>query len=108
MLSLAQIKEAVAGICMKNSADLAVLFGSYARGTATEKSDIDIFLVENTTAPFLKRLDRYFDALIDVLHSSIDIFVYNHAEFRSMKDGFFIRKALEEGIILYESGKIRP
>jgi len=107
MLSFHSIRTIVEKICVQNNADLALLFGSYARGTATEKSDIDLIFVEETQQPFLRRLDRYFDTLSDMLHSSIDIFVYNPKEFEAMKDSFFLQKALKEGIVLYESGKIR-
>lgn len=42
MLTLSEIKETVIGLLNKYNAEYALLFGSYARGTATENSDIDI------------------------------------------------------------------
>ena len=41
-LTLSEIKETVIGLLNKYNAEYALLFGSYARGTATENSDIDI------------------------------------------------------------------
>jgi len=107
MLPISRIRRTVRDICVKNNADLALLFGSYARGNASERSDIDLIFVEETKQPFLQRLDRYFDILIDELGLPVDVFIYNSKEFDSMKKGFFIKKALNEGIILYESGKKR-
>ncbi len=42
MLSIPTIKERIAPICEKYPINKAYLFGSYARGDATEKSDVDI------------------------------------------------------------------
>ena len=42
MLSLNEIKVSVTSLLKKYHAESALLFGSYARGTATDDSDIDI------------------------------------------------------------------
>ena len=42
MLSIPTIKERITPICEKYPINRAYLFGSYARGDATEKSDVDI------------------------------------------------------------------
>ena len=42
MLSIEIIKEKLAPVFEKHGATKAVLFGSYAKGTATEKSDVDL------------------------------------------------------------------
>jgi len=83
----------------------ALLFGSHARGTATEHSDIDVIFVEETDAPFLQRLGRYMDPLVDELKSAAEVFVYTPDEFTSMKESFFVKKALEEGVVVFERGK---
>lgn len=90
----------------KNGALLAVLFGSHARKTATKRSDIDILFVEETNDAYLQRLERYFFPLVDALHESIDVFVYTPSEFIRMKERFFVKKAIEEGEIIFEQGKI--
>ena len=45
--TLEQIRDAVAPIAKKYQIPAVYLFGSYARGTATEESDIDL-LVDTT------------------------------------------------------------
>lgn len=85
-----------------NGAKLAVLFGSYARGTATTRSDVDLIFVEDTDLPFLKRIDRYFDPLVDMLRAPVETLVYTPDEFERMKLRPFITRALREGIVLYE------
>ncbi len=37
-------KQKIIGICRKNDISYCALFGSYARGEATEKSDIDLLV----------------------------------------------------------------
>lgn len=100
--SIETIREAAVRVAEANGAKLAILFGSYARGTATARSDVDLIFVEDTDLPFLKRLDRYFDPLADMLSGPVETLVYTPDEFESMKDRAFIKRAVEEGVVLYE------
>lgn len=102
---IVKIKSAIESIAIKNGAMFALLFGSYARGTATRHSDVDVIFVEETSDPFIKRLGRYMDPLVDELHLAAEVFVYTPREFSAMKAGFFVKKALDEGVIVYELGK---
>ena len=101
-----KIQKEVAEVAQQYGAMKAVVFGSYARGTATRESDLDVLIIEDTTAPFLKRIDRYFDALTARLDISVEVLVYTPSEIESMKHRPFIRTAYREGIVVYESGKI--
>ena len=81
------------------SVRLVLLFGSLARGDVRSESDIDLLVVKETDKKFLDRLDEFYkDASI-----AMDIFVYTPEEFESLKDRGFIKKAVEEGVILYET-----
>lgn len=100
--SLDAIRDAAVRVSEANGARLAILFGSYARGTATPRSDIDLIFVEDTDLPFLRRLDRYFDPLADMLHAAVETLVYTPDEFERMRERVFIKRAVEEGIVLYE------
>ncbi len=71
-------------LSVKNKAIFALLFGSYARGTATEHSDLDIIFVEETNKPFLSRLDPYFSPLSDLMNGGVDVFVYMPDEFKKI------------------------
>ena len=100
--SIETIREAAVRVAEANGAELAILFGSYARGTATARSDVDLIFVEVTDLPFLRRLDRYFDPLADMLSAPVETLVYTPDEFENMKDRAFIKRAVEEGVVLYE------
>ena len=80
----------------------AILFGSYARTTEDKRSDIDLIIIDDEELPYLERLDKYFKDISEALNVPVDIFVYNPDEFEDMKQGFFIGKAVAEGVTLYE------
>ena len=105
MLTIQQIKDAAVEVAVRNGASFAILFGSYARGTADDRSDVDLIFVEDTDLPFLRRLDRYFDPLVDKLRTAVEVLIYTPEEFEDMKDRAFVRRALAEGVIVYESGE---
>jgi predicted nucleotidyltransferase len=77
-----------------------------ARGTATRDSDVDVLFVEETELPYLNRIDRYFDVLADRLDRTVEILVYTPSELDRRAELPFLKKALAEGIVVYEQGKI--
>ena len=106
MIDTKSVEDAVRDVARANGAKLAVLFGSFARGTQTRRSDVDAIFVEQTPARFLDRLARYFDPLTERLPVPVEVFVYTPEEFRRMKDRPFLRRALSEGITVYEQGEL--
>jgi predicted nucleotidyltransferase len=102
MKKLADVKNAIQAIAESNGARKAILFGSYARGSATRNSDIDIVFVEETAEPFLKRMDKYLYPLIDILTESVEVMVYTPDEFSRMQGSPFMKRIISEGIVVYE------
>lgn len=75
----------------------AILFGSYARGNATDKSDVDIVIDSQGE---LLNLHFYglLEDLTELLNKSVDLF-----EWSELKRNPSIRSAIEqEGVVLYE------
>ena len=80
-----------------------ILFGSYAYGTPTEDSDIDLFLVKDTE-------DRNYDVaakmkLLDLIHKyriGFDILSASNNFLQSREDYFYKVDILEKGQVLYE------
>ena len=64
---------------------------------------MEVLFVEETDQPFLKRLDRYFDPLVDRLQRAVEILVFKPEEFERMSDGPFWKRVLKEGVVVYES-----
>jgi len=88
-----------------------VLFGSYARGTATEDSDLDVMVVLDSNERS-KNFDEFIErgkpvsAAVRELRKTMpmDLIVYTLAEFeylRHEKD-FFVEEIMENGKVLYE------
>jgi len=93
------LKKIVEKLKKDKSVKLILLFGSLARGEVREWSDIDLIVVKETDKRFLDRLDEiYKDAEV-----AMDVLVYTPEEFERMKNRSFIKKAIEEGKILYEA-----
>ncbi|MBN1322689.1 MAG: nucleotidyltransferase domain-containing protein [Methanotrichaceae archaeon] len=78
---------------------LVLLFGSMARGEIHSGSDIDLIVVKETDERFLDRLDEFY---VDATEP-MDVLVYTPEEYESMKWRPFLRRAIEEGVVLYEA-----
>ena len=80
-----------------------ILFGSYARGEATERSDIDLLIIQPSNLPRYKRSTPIRLALKELFPSK-DIVVYTPEEVEEWKSAStsFIASVLREGRVLYE------
>ena len=80
-----------------------ILFGSYAAGTPTPDSDVDLLVVLETTATRVERYARVSEALWP-RPFPVDILVKTPAELRqAMRDGDrFITDILQHGQVVYE------
>jgi len=82
-----------------------VLYGSYAYGTPTEDSDIDLFILKDTNK---RRVDRFVDVKEIVYNPErkipISPLIYNPNELdeRVKLEDDFILEILNKGVILYE------
>ena len=65
-------------------AHAAWLFGSHARGTAGDGSDIDVIVVAPTERPFVDRFRDYLPAIVDA-GVGVDLLVYTPEEFARMQ-----------------------
>lgn len=79
----------------------AILFGSLARGDVGPWSDIDLILVKETEKRFLDRLDEFYGKVLPDV--PVDVLVYTPEEFaRLSRERAFVRRALKEGVVLYD------
>jgi predicted nucleotidyltransferase len=87
-----------------------ILFGSYAKGTATEDSDIDLAVILDSEE-FAKNSDERMDrrrpvsrALLEVNRQySMDIIVYSKGEYEYLekKESDFVREIKDKGKEIY-------
>ena len=76
------------------------LFGSYARGRADLFTDLDVLVIMNTDKPFIERAGEIYSLLC--LPVDADVLCYTPEEFRRMCDTPFMKKILEDEVVLYE------
>ena len=78
-----------------------ILFGSLVHGDPGLASDLDLLIVWDTALGFLERTAELYRRLQPRV--AADFLVYTPGEMRRMKDTPLVRRALEEGRILYEA-----
>lgn len=101
------IRRVVADACRRAGARRAVLFGSYARGTADAASDLDLLIVCETELPFVERF-RLFREVLEAFPGA-ELVVYTASELEAMRSrGGFVEQVEREGIVLYEEAARPP
>lgn len=80
----------------------AIVFGSWARGTNTRRSDLDLAVIIPTERAFLDRRRELhgIDELLGGLHP--ELLIYAPGELEAISHRPFIRRMLSEGITIYE------
>ncbi len=82
----------------------AIVFGSLARGEPSRRSDLDLLVIQKTDKRFLDRYDGILSEITEVVRGrDVDLLIYTPEELQMMSDRLFIRTALKEGIVIYES-----
>jgi predicted nucleotidyltransferase len=103
MLTETEIDALVRRIVARMQPQKVILFGSYVKGRATLKSDLDIFVIQETVLPPIKRADvlkhLFSNALIP-----IDIHIYTPEEVEEYGEEpySFVNSVLKSGKTVYE------
>ena len=99
------INEAIEILATQFSPDKIILFGSHARGTATEQSDVDFLVLCDCKGRKGRLTDDMHEALKDMPFPK-DIVVMSPKEFELDRQipGTLARPVGREGIVLYERG----
>jgi predicted nucleotidyltransferase len=81
-----------------------ILFGSHARGDATEESDLDVMVVEESVSDRLREMVRL-SRLLRPLGLALDLLVVSEEKFSYWRDtpGNVYFEAASEGKVLYEA-----
>jgi predicted nucleotidyltransferase len=97
-----RVRGAVRDTAVQFGATKAIVFGSFARDSATRHSDVDAVFVEKTDRRFIERLDRYMNGIYDRVGIPAEVFVYTPEEFADMAKRPFMKRILREGVMAYE------
>jgi predicted nucleotidyltransferase len=101
------IQQMVEAIVQEVKPQCIYLFGSRARGTATEDSDVDLLIVEaETFDPSRSRWSelRRIRRVLKPFHVPKDVLVYSHEEFEKWRGSInhIVAHAISEGRLVYE------
>ena len=80
------------------------LFGSYANGTATNDSDIDLFIVKDTTERKKDRIEQVLNIIKTYPDIGVDMIIYTPKELDYVKSDVvnIANEAIKTGKLLYE------
>jgi len=103
MISDTQIEQVAVQLGDAANASQVILFGSYARGEATDRSDVDLMVVADTDLPPHKRAVALYKQFRPYPFG-MDIVVYTPQEVQEQKksDLTFVSTVLREGRTFYE------
>jgi predicted nucleotidyltransferase len=105
MITQEQISEITKRIVANFKPQKIILFGSYANGTPTEESDLDLLIIKDSQIP--SRLqNRKVRRMLSDLRVPVDIIVKTPEEFQTYRNiiGTIIYPADKFGKVIYESG----
>ena len=103
MISGEQIQQAVKRLVVAAKPSKIILFGSYARGDATEDSDLDLMVIEREVPNKLNEMVRLRQELRP-LRIPVDLLVYSqdYVDEWGHLPGTALYWALHEGKVLHE------
>ena len=81
--------------------DSVVLFGSYAKGTASKDSDIDILILAKNKAPIFREIKD----LYAKYGREINVIILTPKELEQQKQKEFVKEIIKNHYILYGSEK---
>ena len=94
--SIDEIRQRIEPVAKKYGVSMVWLFGSYARGEATEKSDVDL-LIDGGSIRTLFQLSALRLELEDALQKSVDLITVGNNDER------FLQKIRQDEVILYDA-----
>jgi len=102
MITSKQINEVVEKIVINVNPEKIYLFGSYANGTPTVDSDLDLLVIKDTDTPIYKR-NTEIKKYLRGIKIPLDLFVYTPSEVNQFKDSktAFVNQIIEEGKLVY-------
>jgi predicted nucleotidyltransferase len=115
MVSEGQIAEVLKNLVRGFDPERVILFGSYARGTATDDRDLDLLILKEGIES-KSFMERYSEAMISIRGKKsapaalkglvLDLLVYSPAEWQTLlkENQSLAVRILKEGRLLYKHG----
>lgn len=105
MLTSEEIDALVARVVARVRPEEVIVFGSYAKGTATPGSDLDLCVVMETVLPLTRRADALRPLLAGCL-VPVDVHVHTPEEMREYgkEQHTFLYSVRASGKVVYSAG----
>ena len=104
VINAEQISRRARPIFRRYGIKKAILFGSFATGKQTHRSDVDLVLIQDTDKRYFERFEGILKELYKVIRGrDIEIFIYTPEELSGISHRKFIQNILREGQVIYES-----
>jgi predicted nucleotidyltransferase len=102
MITRNQIDAVTQKIIVEFAPEKIILFGSYAHGTATGDSDLDLLIIKDNSGPLVQR-NRDVRKLLREFMFPVDVIIKTTREFDTFKDivGTVVYSANKYGQVLY-------
>ena len=97
--SIEDIRRIVTPIAIRHKLDRVFLFGSYARGTATDNSDIDL-CVDASGLKGMFALGGLYADLAESLNKKLDLVTMKSLQYNT--DAAFLENVRRDGVLIYE------
>ncbi len=101
-MSIDEIRDKLRVLTNNRAIRKVILFGSYARGDVSRRSDMDFAVIMDTDKRFFDRYELC-DELYDIFDTGLDILPYTEEEFSRISHRSFIKTIIKEGVVVYES-----
>ena len=103
MLTSEEINDLVDRIVKRLDPHKVIIFGSYAKGTSTTMSDLDILVVKETEVPIARRADELMPIFANML-IRVDVHIYTPEEIEAYGNEplSFISSVLRTGEMVFE------
>ncbi len=103
MLTEDEIKRLVRRIVNRVEPYKVIVFGSYAKGNATKRSDLDLFVIKDTFLPMARR-NEDIRSLLANLPIAVDVHVYTPEEVEEYgsEKYTFVHSVLKTGKVIYQ------
>ncbi|CAN5551004.1 nucleotidyltransferase domain-containing protein [soil metagenome] len=102
----AHIKKVCRQIVDRFSPDKVILFGSYAYGTPTYDSDIDLLVVMPYDGNELDKMAEVRRELNSAMPLDVMVKTPKQIETRIAMEDFFVREIIDKGKVLYDAGNL--
>ena len=104
MITQGKINEITKRVVKKFKPQKIILFGSYANGTPTDESDLDLLIIKDSDLPS-RTQNRKVRRILSDLRVPVDIIVKTSKEFETYRDiiGTVVYPANKFGKVVYES-----